>query len=122
DVQKDTVINAIRHVQLFITPQREINQLEFFADSTNHFLSFQINGLEVPKEKNQNMVFIPRKNKRLFGYYVTDKNPLVLEFTVPLGQKTNLKMYEISFDMLNNELFRIPKRPNTMIPKPFVVN
>ncbi|MCB0444639.1 MAG: peptidase M28, partial [Gelidibacter sp.] len=122
DIQTDTVINAIRHVKLLITSQREVNQLEFFADSTNNFFTFNINGLEVPKEKNQNMVFDKRENNHLFGYYVTDKSPLVLDFTVPLGQKTDLQMYEASFDMLNNDLFRVPKRPDTMIPKPFVVN
>ena len=122
DIQTDTVINAIRHVKLFITSQREVNQLEFFADSTNNFFTFNINGLEVHKEKNQNMVFDKRENNHLFGYYVTDKSPLVLDFTVPLGQKTDLQMYEASFDMLDNDLFRIPKRPDTMIPKPFVVN
>jgi hypothetical protein len=122
DIQTDTVINAIRHVKLFITPQREVNQLEFFADSTNNFFTFNINGVEVSKESNQNMVFSQRRNNYLFGYYVTDQNPLVLDFTVPLGQKTNFQMYEASYDLLNNDVFRIPKRPDTMIPKPFVIN
>ncbi|MCB0447675.1 MAG: M28 family peptidase [Gelidibacter sp.] len=122
DKQKDTVIDNVRHVKLFISPQRYVNRLEFFADSTNQFLSFNINGLDVEKQKGKTSVFAERKSNRLFGYYVADDNHLELNFTVPASQKTVIQFYEASFDMMDNALFQVPKRPKTMIPKPFILN
>lgn len=122
DKQKDTVIGDVRHVKLFISPQRSINRIELFADSTYQFLTFELNGLKVEKAKNDNGVFANRKSDRLFGFYVTDDNHLEMEFSIPADQKTEFVMYSSSNDMLNNHLFDIPKRPETMIPKPFVLN
>ena len=122
DKQKDTIIDNVRHIKLFISPQRYINRLEFFADSTNQFLSFNINGLDVQKAKGENSVFKKRKSNRLFGFYVADDNHLELEFTTPASQKTEIMLYEASFDMLENDMFNVTKRPKTMIPKPFVLN
>ena len=120
DKQKDTVIAGMRHVKLFITPQRAINRIELFADSSYQFLSFNINGLELPK--NKNLVFSNRESNRLFGYYVTDENYLELEFTIPANQKTEFVMYSASNDLFDNPLFDVPKRPADMIPKPFILN
>ncbi len=122
DKQKDTVIGDVRHVKLFISPQRHLNRIELFADSTYQFLSFNINGLEIEKSKVDNRVFANRKNNRLFTYYVSSDNYLEIEFSIPADQKTEFIMYSASNDMLNNDLFVIPKRPKTMIPKPFVLN
>ncbi len=120
DTQKDTVIANVRHVKLFITPQRSINRMELFADSSFTFLSFNINGLEVPKHENH--VFSNRKSNRLFGYYVTDDQFLEMEFSFPADQKMEFLMYNASNDMLDNPLFDVPRRPADMIPKPFILN
>jgi hypothetical protein len=122
DKQLDTIIDNVRHVKLFISPQRHVNRMEFFTDSLTQFLSFNINGLEVPKQKEETSVFINRINNRLFGFFVADDNHLELNFTVPASQKTTMQMHEISLDMYDNPLFDNPKRPETMIPKPFVIN
>ncbi|MCX7551485.1 M28 family peptidase [Xanthomarina sp. F2636L] len=121
DVQKDTIIGEDRHLKLFISPQRHVHRMDIYADSSNVFTSFNVNGLEI--EKNQDgIVFSNRDFNRLFEYYVVDEKFLVLNFTVPKNQKTSLTYYESSFDILNNELFRVPERPKNMIPKPFVLN
>lgn len=122
DKQLDTIIDDVRHVRLFISPQRQVNRMEFFANADSQFLSFNINGLEVPKQNNATQVFNERKNNRLFSFFVADDNHLELNFTVPASQKTSMQMHEISFDMYDNPLFDNPKRPKDMIPKPFVIN
>ena len=122
DKQKDTVIGDLRHVKLFITPQRAVNRMEFFADKTLTFLSFNLNGMKVDTPKNAISVFANRKDNRLFSYYVSNEKYLEMEFIIPADQKTEFTMYSSSNDMLDNPLFDVPKRPATMIPKPFVLN
>lgn len=122
DIQKDTIIDDVRHIQVFISPQRVVNTLEFFAKTSNQFLSFNINGLEIEKNTDEDYVFNDRIKNRLFSYMVTDHKAIELNFTVPATQKTSFEIFEVSFDLLKNDLFRIPERPNTMIPKPFVLN
>ncbi len=122
DKQIDTVIGEVRRVKLFITSQRLVNRMEFFADSNYQFLSFNLNGMKVEKPQNDTNVFDNRKSNRLFSYYVSKDKYLEMEFTVPADQKTEFTMYTSSNDMLNNPLFDVPKRTATMIPKPFVLN
>lgn len=122
DKQKDTVIAGLRHVKLFISPQRHINRMEFFADSTYTFLSFNLNGMKIEKPKNSISVFGNRKSSKLFSYYVSDEKYLEMEFIIPAEQKTEFTLYSSSNDMLDNSLFYVPERPATMIPKPFVLN
>lgn len=122
DTQKDTIIDGVRHLQVFISPQRAINTLEFYAAASNNLLSFNINGLEIPKNEGEQFVFNNRIKNRLFSYMVTEQNAIELNFTVPESQQTALEIFEVSFDLVNNPLFEIPERPKTMIPKPFVLN
>ena len=122
DTQKDTIIGEARHFQVFISPQRAINTLEFYADPSNTFLSFNINGLEIEKKEGEESVFNERVKNRLFSYMVTEDKAIALDFTVPAAQKTTFEVFEVSFDLVNNDLFHVRNRPNTMIPKPFVLN
>ncbi len=122
DKQKDTIVGGLRHVKLFISPQRTVNRMEFFADSTYTFLAFSLNGMKVEKPENAVSVFANRKNSRLFSYYITDEKFLEIEFIIPADQKTEFTMYSSSNDILSNSMFEVPERPNTMIPKPFVLN
>jgi hypothetical protein len=122
DKQKDTVIGGLRHIKLFVTPQRAVNRMEFLADSKYTFLSFSLNGMKVDKPKTAISVFANRKDNHLFSYYVSDKKYLEMEFIIPADQKTEFTLYSSSNDLMNNLLFDVPKRPDTMIPKPFVLN
>jgi hypothetical protein len=122
DKQRDTVIGDLRHVKLFITPQRAVNRMEFFADSTYTFLAFRLNGMKVDKPQNAISVFANRSGNRLFSYYVSDEKYLEMEFIIPANQKTEFTLYSSSNDMMDNPLFDVPKRPTDMIPKPFVLN
>lgn len=122
DIQKDTIIENVKQLQVFISPQRAVNTLEFYADASNIFLSFNINGLEIAKGEDETQVFKDRIKNRLFSYMVTEEKAIELNFTVPASQKTTFEIFEVSFDLLKNDLFNIAKRPKTMIPKPFVLN
>jgi len=121
DIQRDTIIGDNRFIKMFISPQRLVNRMDLYAESTNVFTSFNVNGLEIEKDAT-GFVFNQRDFNRLFEYYVVDDKFLELEFSVPKNQKTTLQFYDISFNLLNNELFRVPERPANMIPKPFVIN
>lgn len=122
EIKRDTVIGDERHLHLVISSQRESNTWEFFADASNIFLSYNINGLEIQKENDSHTVFNQRGNSRLFSYIVTEQQPIELNFTVPASQNTILEMYEVSFDLLTNVMFEVPQRTEAMIPKPFVLN
>ena len=122
DKQKDTIIGEIRHIKVFISPQRNVNTFEFYADASNKFLSFNINGLEIEKKNGEDTVFKDRIKNRLFSYTVTEHKLIELNFSVPASQQTTFEVFEVSFDLTGNALFNIPQRPKTMIPKPFVLN
>ena len=121
DKQLDTIIDNVRHVKLFISPQRSVNRLVFSADTTAQFFSFNINGLDLPKEKGKG-VFGNRKGTRLVGFHVSDESTIEMTFTVPSDQKTEFTLFESSYDILDNDLFRVPERPDDMIAKPFILN
>ncbi|MEM9680581.1 MAG: M28 family peptidase, partial [Bacteroidota bacterium] len=118
----DTVIDNLRHVRLYIAPQRIVNRIEVFSDTTNVYNSFKINGLPVKNTGPDDMAFGDRWRNRLFTYYVADENYLDLEFSVPKDQKTTMEIYESSFDLIGHPQLKIPKRPKDMIPKPFILN
>ena len=122
DKQKDTLIGEVRHIKVFISPQRNVNTFEFYADASNKFLSFNINGLEIEKKNGEDTVFKDRIKNRLFSYTVTEHKLIELNFSVPASQQTTFEVFEVSFDLIGNALFNIPQRPKTMIPKPFVLN
>ncbi len=116
NIINDTITNDVRSIKLSIIPQRCVNRIELFSDSTNVFTSFKANSVELKKDlKSQN-------KDRLLTYFVADDAPLELEFSVPKNQKTSFTILEASYDLLNNDLFNIPERESYMIPKPFVLN
>jgi hypothetical protein len=53
---------------------------------------------------------------------VVDNEPLQLSFTLDASTKFDMELLESSFDLLENPQFSIPKRPNWMMPTPFVLN
>ncbi|MGR7812898.1 M28 family peptidase [Lacinutrix undariae] len=121
-ILKDTVIGELKHVRLLITPNRKVNRIEVFADTTNTFNSFKANTVQITKDIDEQFVFENRKQDRLLIYYLTKDNFLDLEFTVPKTQKTTFKILEASFNLLTDPMFNVPERPETTIPKPFIIN
>ena len=121
NILKDTIIGENRHFRVLISPQRPVNRMDLYADSTNVFTSFKMNDLIIEKDSGD-FVFSKRTSNRLFEYYVVDDAFLDIEFSVPKNQKTTLQYYGLSFNLLDNPLFNVPERPCNMIPNPVVVN
>lgn len=123
EVYNDTVIDNKRYFNICIMPQRNVQRIEVFSDSTNLFNSFKINGVNAYRKKGDSLVFKNRNNNRLFSFFVSENEEFLdLQISVPKTQKTSLQLFEASFDLLDNNLFSIPKRNTNMIPKPFVLN
>lgn len=121
EIANYTIIGDFKSVEICITPQRNIQRMELFADTSFVFHEFKINGLNVKKDK-ENKVFSKRKSNRLFRYYVLKNEPLEFQITIPKNQKTAFLLYEASYDLLDNEVLDVPDRYERMIPKPFVLN
>lgn len=122
EVSNDTIINNTRFFNICVMPQRHVQRMELFSDSTNLFKSFKINGVEAYRAKGDSLVFQNRKRNRLFSFYVEKGQMLDMQISVPKNQKTELQLFEASFDLLENDHFSIPPRSLNMIPKPFVLN
>ena len=121
EIANDTVIGDFKSVEICITPQRNVQRMELFTDTSNVFHEFKINGMQV-KKSEVNKVFSKRISKKLFSYYVSNNEPLELQITIPKDQNTELLLYEASYDLLGNDLLDVPDRYTNMIPKPFVLN
>lgn len=117
----DTVIGDERHLKYFLSPQRNVNRYELFADKKSEFINFRLNGLPLKSEKDE-VVLQNRKGERLVTYFVSDDKYLDLEFSIPANQETTIDIYESSYDLLTNPLFKLKKRDSWMIPKPFILN
>lgn len=122
NILKDTIIGDNREIALIITSNRNAERFEVFSDSTTIFRSFTVNGVAAKKQNNADYVFENRLNNRLFSYYVSDNEALILDFTVPKNQQTNFTIYEATFNLLEDPKFGIQKRQTNMIPKPFILN
>ncbi|WP_299884012.1 M28 family peptidase [uncultured Lacinutrix sp.] len=122
EISNDTIIGNTRSFNICVMPQRKVERMEVFADSSNLFKSFKVNGIEAYRQKEDSLVFTNRWKNRLFSYFVSDDEPLEMQISVPKNQKTSIELFEASFDLLDNDLFSIPPRDINMIPKPFILN
>lgn len=117
DVKQDTIFNGLRSISVFISPQRNVNRYEVFTTTGSHIKSLKVNGVNFSIEGK------PFNDQtRLINYFIANDYFLDIEFTVPVDAETHFDIYEISYDLLSNNLFKIKKRSPNMIPKPFVVN
>src|SRR5690606_19851437 len=61
------------------------------------------------------------KNPALINYYVSDNDSLKVNFSVEKDASVSFKVMEYSFDLMTDPQFNISKRPNSTMPKPFVI-
>jgi len=122
EILKDTVIGDSRELSIHIKSNRDVDRIEFFADEQIIFKEFRVNGVNTYKKNNNSFAFENRINDRLFTYYVVDSEPLEMHFTIPKNQLTTIEFFESSADLLSHKLFTVPKRDETMMPKPFILN
>ncbi|PCE66212.1 M28 family peptidase [Sediminicola luteus] len=113
----DTLIGGKRHLEICITPQRDVNRLEVYSNAVAIEKAL-INEIPLSEE------FMSRRNPagKLLTHYITDNETSNLSLVVEAGETLELTLYEASNDLLFNPLFSIPPRPETSIPLPFVLN
>ena len=120
----DSLKNTSRY-SLKIASNRKINRMELFVDRSFNFEEFTVNGLTADSiylGANPFHVFTNRWYNRLLTYHVANRDTLRLEFTVKGEKLPEIILYEASYDLLENEKFKVPQRGKTMIPRPFILN
>lgn len=117
EVHQDTIVGDLRHLNVYVSPQRLVNRYEVFTKEKNNFKSLKINGASF----NVNSLYDDESN-RICNFLVAKDKYLELEFSVPSSEDVTLKFFEISYDLLDNEIYDVKPRNKDMIPKPFIVN
>ncbi|MEP0212196.1 MAG: M28 family peptidase [Cellulophaga sp.] len=112
---QDTLINNKRHLKICITPQRNVNRLDIYKNNVALEQAI-VNGVALP---NYSLL---DSTSKFMTHYISNNNyteiSLILEPNTPL----ELTFFEASNDLLTNEHFSIPARPENEIPMPFVLN
>jgi hypothetical protein len=115
----DRTIGTKRYLKMQITPNRNVNRYDVFANEGMKINNFIANGTTAVDHKKG---AYERKGKKIVSYYVVNNAPLVLQFDIESGNKFDMELLESSFDLTTNPVFEMSKRENWMMPTPFVLN
>ncbi|EZH71808.1 peptidase M28 [Aquimarina atlantica] len=126
DISKDTIIGNLRHMELCIAPQRDIQRVDLYTETLFNFDALRVNG-ETAKDftyydGNTYNAFTKRWSQNLLTYHVSKNQPLELQMQFHKDSLPKFVLYESSYDLLANDHFSIPERDKNMMPKPFVIN
>ncbi|WP_282159868.1 M28 family peptidase [Ulvibacterium marinum] len=113
---RDTIIGEKRILDIRITPQRNVNRLEVFTNDIP-ISEVSLNRIALSDYELKN-----RKRSRLATHHITDNDTTELTLSIPKNAVLELTLYEASNDLLENEQFTVPARPEDNIPMPFVLN
>ncbi|TDE47195.1 M28 family peptidase [Flavobacterium rhamnosiphilum] len=116
---EDRVVGNQRYLKIKISPNRNVNRYDIFANEKMAIHNFKANGVTTLGQKNS---LYQRKGKKILSYYVVGNAPLEMQFSVNASTVFDMELMESSFDLLTNPLFEITKRENWMMPTPFVLN
>jgi hypothetical protein len=126
DIQKpsvtfleDRIVGNQRYLRIKISPNRNVNRYDIFANEKMEIHNFKANGVTTLGQKNS---LYQRKGKKILSYYVVGNAPLEMQFSINSSTVFDMELLESSFDLLSNPLFEITKRENWMMPTPFVLN
>lgn len=119
-LKKDSVFNNLKHVTFTIVPERNINQLNLYADTTVRFNTLSFNGQEAHKDST-GFVYGNRNNELLLRYWVNNNDSLEVSYSTEMKKPVAFTALEFSYDLMSNPYFSISQRPKDMMPKPFVV-
>jgi Peptidase family M28 len=115
----DSITGSQRYLKIKITPNRNVNRYDIFANENMIFNNFIANGAKALGQKGINL---ERKGKKILSYYVVDNIPLEMEFSIDSKSTLDMELMESSFDLMTNSLFTVAKRESWMMPMPFVLN
>ncbi|WP_047246611.1 M28 family peptidase [Maribacter thermophilus] len=116
EILRDTLIGETRKLQICVTPKRHVNRLEIFTNDMDINKAI-VNGIELSNHYLKN-----RRNGKLITHYISDNHYTELSLEFSNDDSLELTFYEASNDLLNNDLFTVPERPENNIPMPFVLN
>ena len=117
-IKKDTIKNNFRYLSFEVLPNRPIQRLDVLVSDEIQVFDLVANGC---KTANQKESLIKKRGQTLISYYPTDSTNLELSFRINKNQVFEFELQSSSFDLLENPNFSIPKRPNHMMPMPFVL-
>ncbi|TAI47280.1 M28 family peptidase [Flagellimonas allohymeniacidonis] len=115
DTVNDTVIGNERILEICLTPKRAINRVDIYTNPIK-LNSAKVNRIALSE------YFLENRRERLITHYVSNNEYTELELSFPKDSTLELTFYEASNDLLSNSLFTVPKRPESSIPMPFVLN
>jgi hypothetical protein len=116
---EDRIVGNQRYLKIKISPNRNVNRYDIFANEKIAIHNFKANGVTTLGQKNS---LYQRKGKKILSYYVVGNTPLEMQFSVNSSTVFDMELMESSFDLMTNPLFGIAKRENWMMPTPFVLN
>lgn len=116
---EDRIVGNQRYLKIKISPNRNVNRYDIFANEKMALHNFKANGVTTLGQKNS---LYQRKGKKILSYYVVGNAPLEMQFSMNVSTVLDMELLESSFDLLSNPLFEITKRENWMMPTPFVLN
>ena len=113
----DTTQLQNRTIEFIIKPDDMVNRLELFASNKN-ILKLNVNGVDINKD------FLAQRdaNSKIITIYRGNKDEIPIKITFKKDQKLNLTIFSASNTLLTNKTLALPKRSNTEIPMPFVLN
>ncbi|MFV8391325.1 M28 family peptidase [Flavobacterium sp. LB2P6] len=116
---EDRIVGNQRYLKIKISPNRQVNRYDVFANEKMAIHNFKANGVTTLGQKNS---LYQRKGKKILSYYVVGNAPLEMQFSVNSSTFFDMELMESSFDLMTNPLFDMAKRENWMMPTPFVLN
>lgn len=116
DIEKDTVFDGQRKLKICVAPKRKVNRLDVFTNEVPISQAL-INGQALSGYFLEN-----RRNGKLITHYISNNDYTEIELTLSVESPLELSFFESSNDLLHNDLFSIPERPENNIPMPFVLN
>ena len=117
-IEKDTIIEENRIVDLLIKPQRKIRKIEFSSKDSIRFQKLIVNAIPVNKGKEYGV----KRGSFLIYHFGNQDTELRLQMTLDKTLNPEIIINEISDDLLTNPKFSIQPRSSEMIPMPFVTN
>jgi hypothetical protein len=116
---EDRIVGNQRYLKIKISPNRNVNRYDIFANEKMTINNFRANGVTSLGQKGSEY---KRNGKKILSYYVVDNAPLEMQFSINATTVLDMELMESSFDLMTNPLFGMAKRENWMMPTPFVLN
>ncbi|WP_316928045.1 hypothetical protein [Gillisia marina] len=123
-VKSEDSLSRSQSYSLKIAPNRKVNRMELYVNSSYNFEGFTVNGLEAKSMRvgeESYHVFKNRWNDRLLTYHAANSDTLIINFTTK-NTPPEIVLYESSYDLLDNPDLNVKKRDKSKMPKPFALN